>query len=238
MQIDMQQSLVVLIDKPLHWTSFDVVNKIRYAVIKKLRKDQPELFDGKKYKPKVGHAGTLDPLASGLLVVCIGKETKNIDHYMGLEKEYTGSFFIGATTPSFDRETETDAVYETNHITDEEIRNATASFMGEIQQYPPIFSAIKKDGKKLYHRARAGEAVKPESRNVSIREFEITGIDMPLVHFRIVCSKGTYIRSVAYDFGKVLKSGAYLNSLCRTRIGEFRLEDAVNLADFVNSMQN
>jgi tRNA pseudouridine55 synthase len=238
MQIDIQKGSVILINKPLEWTSFDVVNKLRYAIIKYLRQHSPELFEGKKYRPKVGHAGTLDPLATGLLIVCAGKETKNIDKYMGQEKEYTGSIFLGATRPSYDKETEINQQFETAHITEELIQKTTEQFIGEIEQVPPVFSAIKKDGKKAYQSAREGEEIKMDARTVSIKEFEITKIEMPLVHFRIVCSKGTYIRSIAYDFGKALGSGGYLDSLCRTRIGEFILEDAMNVEDFINSLQD
>jgi tRNA pseudouridine55 synthase len=238
MKIDIEKGSVILINKPLEWTSFDVVNKIRYAVIKYLRQHTPELFEGRKYRPKVGHAGTLDPLASGLMIVCVGKETKNIDQYMGQEKEYTGSVFLGATRPSYDKETEIDQTFDTSHITEELIYKAVQQFLGEIDQVPPVFSAIKKDGKKAYQSAREGEAIILESRKIVIKEFEITKIEMPLVHFRIVCSKGTYIRSIAYDFGKALNSGAYLESLCRTRIGEFKLENAWSVQDFVNSLQD
>lgn len=238
MKINLETGTVILINKPLEWTSFDVVNKIRYAIIKHLREHVPELFDGKKFRPKVGHAGTLDPLATGLLIVCVGKETKNIDQYMGQEKEYTGSFFLGATTPSYDRETEVNNTFETSHINDELILKTTQQFIGDIEQIPPIFSAIKKNGKKLYLSAREGEEVQIEARKVTIREFEITKIELPLVHFKVVCSKGTYIRSLAFDFGKALNSGAYLNSLCRTRIGAFKIEDAVSVEECVNSFQN
>ncbi len=229
-------SSVILINKPLGWTSFDAVNKMRYAIIKHLRQHQPELFERRKYRPKVGHAGTLDPLATGLLIVCAGKETKNIESYMGMEKEYTGSFFLGATRPSYDNETEIDATFETSHITEIDILTTAKKFTGELEQMPPIYSAIKVGGKRSYDSAREGEFVKHETRKVFVKEFEVTKIEMPLVYFRIVCSKGTYIRSIAYDFGKALNSGAYLNSLCRSRIGEFKIEDALSVEDFVNSM--
>ena len=237
MHFDIQKGLVILINKPLEWTSFDAVNKMRYAIIKYLRHHNPELFEGRKYRPKVGHAGTLDPLATGLLIICAGKETKNIESYMGMEKEYTGSFFLGATRPSYDNETEIDAIFETSHITENDILTIAKKFTGELEQMPPMYSAIKKDGKKSYEAARAGEEIIHDLRKIFIREFEITKIEMPLVYFRIVCSKGTYIRSIAFDFGKALNSGAYLNSLCRTRIGEFKIEEATDVEDFVNSMQ-
>jgi len=226
---------VILINKPLHWTSFDVVNKIRYVLLKKIRtileKNGAEV---KKVKYKVGHAGTLDPLATGLLIICTGRETKNIDTYMAQEKEYTGIIFLGATRPSFDNETEIEATFDVSTITKENIFETAKKFTGEIEQQPPIFSAIKKDGKAAYKSARAGEEIKLDSRKIFINEFEITKIEMPLVHFRIMCSKGTYIRSIANDFGKALNSGGYLHSLCRTRIGKYKLEDAVSVEEFVN----
>lgn len=226
--INVEQGSVLLINKPLEWTSFDVVNKLRYTLLRNLEKFK-EIKEGEKRKLKVGHAGTLDPLATGLLIVCIGKETKAIDQYMATEKEYTGSFFLGATRPSYDRETEVDETIPTAHITNELIHVATQQFMGDIMQLPPAHSAIKKNGKRLYESARAGIEVELTPRAVTIKEFDITGIEMPLVHFRVVCSKGTYIRSLANDFGKALNSGSYLNSLCRTRSGNFLLSDALSM---------
>lgn len=226
--INVEQGSVLLVDKPLEWTSFDVVNKLRYALVKHLHLYK-EVKEGEKRKLKVGHAGTLDPLATGLLIICIGKETKNIDQYMATEKEYTGTIFLGATRPSYDKETEADAVFSTTHITPEKIFLAAATFEGEQQQLPPAHSAIKKDGKRLYESARAGIEVELTPRNITISRFEITHIEMPLVHFRVVCSKGTYIRSLAHDFGRALQSGAYLDSLCRTRSGSFLLSDALSL---------
>ncbi len=228
----------MLIDKQLEWTSFDAVNKMKYALLGYLRKEieagRYSLVHGQKVRIKIGHAGTLDPLASGLLIVCIGKQTKNIDLYMGRDKEYTGSFFLGATTPSFDLETEVLPAGSISDITPEQIHQAALQFIGEQQQFPPVYSAIKKDGRRLYESARAGKEVELESRTVVIREFEITKIEGPLVYFRIVCAKGTYIRSIANDFGKALGCGAYLNSLRRTKIGEFNVEDAITVEQFNN----
>lgn len=215
---------VLLFDKPLDWTSFQLVNKVRWLIRKNF----------KIKKIKVGHAGTLDPLASGLLIICTGKATKTIDLIQGQEKEYTGSITLGATTPSYDLETEVDATYPTDHLSEEKIREATNAFLGEIQQYPPVFSALKKDGKRLYEYARSGEEVKISARNVQISEFEITGIEMPKVHFRVVCSKGTYIRSLAHDFGKELGTGGHLSALRRTRIGEHSVKEAHDLDSFIN----
>lgn len=215
---------VLLFDKPLDWTSFQLVNKVRWLIRKNF----------KIKKIKVGHAGTLDPLASGLLIICTGKATKTIDLIQGQEKEYTGSITLGATTPSYDLETEVDATYPTDHLSEEKIREATNAFLGDIQQYPPVFSALKKDGKRLYEYARSGEEVKISARNVQISEFEITGIEMPKVHFRVVCSKGTYIRSLAHDFGKELGTGGHLSALRRTRIGEHSVKEAHDLDSFIN----
>jgi tRNA pseudouridine55 synthase len=234
MQIDLENGSVLLINKPLEWTSFDAVNKLKYAIIKANR----TFFNPpgeRKRNLKIGHAGTLDPLATGLLIICAGKKTKSINEYMGLEKEYTGTFFIGATRPSYDKETAIDKEFETGHITQGMIYDAAHSFTGEQMQVPPAFSAIKKDGVRAYKNARQGGEVKLEARSIFIREFEITGIRMPLVDFRIVCSKGTYIRSIASDFGRALQSGAYLDALCRTKIGAFELKDAMSIDDFINS---
>jgi tRNA pseudouridine55 synthase len=235
--INVEQGCVLLINKPLTWTSFDVVNKLRYILLRNLHKFK-EIKEGEKRKLKVGHAGTLDPLATGLLIVCIGKETKNIDQYMATEKEYTGSFYIGATRPSYDNETEVDQTYPTGHITTELIHQTTQQFLGDIMQLPPVYSAIKKDGVRLYESARAGIEVELTPRPVTIKSFEITKIEMPIVEFRVVCSKGTYIRSLAYDFGKALNSGAYLNSLCRTRSGNYLLSDALSLDDALALIEN
>ncbi|MBF0693788.1 MAG: tRNA pseudouridine(55) synthase TruB [Flavobacterium sp.] len=225
---DFLSGQILLIDKPLHWTSFQAVNKMKWALKSKL---------GLK-KIKIGHAGTLDPLASGLLLVCTGKFTKRIEELQGQKKEYTGTFYIGATTPSYDLETEIDNTFETDHITDDMVRDAVKNFIGEIDQKPPIFSAIKKEGKRLYEHARLGEEVEIQSRKVTIHEFEITRIALPEVDFRIVCSKGTYIRSIAYDFGQALDSGSHLIALRRTKIGEYSVENAISPQQFEESLEN
>jgi tRNA pseudouridine55 synthase len=222
----------ILIDKPLGWTSFQVVNKLRYAITQHYKKSNLQI-DSSKKRIKVGHAGTLDPLASGLLIICVGKETKNIDQYMATEKEYTGSIFLGATRPSYDRETEIDQHFETSFITNELIHQTAKNFEGEQMQMPPVFSAVKKDGQRAYQAARKGIEIKLEPRPIIIHEFEITEINMSLVHFRIKCSKGTYIRSIAHDFGQKLQSGAYLNQLCRTKSGSYSLQEAISIEEFL-----
>ena len=214
---------VLLIDKPLKWSSFQAVNKLKYALINQL---------GLPKKFKIGHAGTLDPLASGLLIVCTGKFTKNISEIQGQAKEYTGTFYIGATTPSYDLETIIDQTFPTDHIDDALIHEAVTHFLGEIDQKPPVFSAIKKDGKRLYEHARAGEEVVIEARKTTIYEFEITRIALPEIDFRVKCSKGTYIRSLAFDFGKALQSGAHLTALRRTKIGAYQVENAIDVTLF------
>jgi len=208
---------VLLIDKPLKWTSFDVVNKIKRAC---------------KYN-KIGHAGTLDPLATGLLILCTGKKTKIIDTYQAQEKEYTGTFVLGKTTPSVDLETEFDAEYPVEHISADVLESARQTFLGTIEQTPPIYSAVKVDGERLYKKARRGETAEIKKRSVEISLFEIDSTNFPAIDFRIICSKGTYIRSIVRDFGQVAGSGAYLSVLCRTRIGGFELKDAHNLTDFI-----
>jgi len=213
---DYKNGQVLLIDKPLNWTSFQVVNKLRWHIRQKF----------KIKKLKVGHAGTLDPLATGLLIICTGNFTKKIDEYQGQVKEYTGEITLGATTPSYDLETSIDATFPTEHISEELIHETLKQFIGEISQKPPIFSALKKEGRRLYDIAREGKTVEIESRKITISAFKITKIEMPKVQFRIVCSKGTYIRSLAYDFGKALNSGGYLSELRRTKIGEFSVENA------------
>lgn len=222
---DLTNGKVLLVDKPLEWTSFQVVNKIRWHIKKK--------FGIKKIK--VGHAGTLDPLATGLLIICIGKETKNIEQYQGLVKEYTGTFTLGATTPSYDLETEIDQKYPTEHINSKLLDEVKKQFIGTIQQKPPIFSAIKKDGKRLYELARKGQTTEIKSRPVEISEFEINSDQFPKIDFRVVCSKGTYIRSLAHDFGNALQSGAYLSKLRRTKIGNFSVEEALTIEEFLSS---
>lgn len=215
---------ILLFDKPLEWTSFQLVNKVRWLIRRNF----------KIKKIKVGHAGTLDPLASGLLIICTGKATKLIEGLQGQEKEYTGTFTLGATTPSYDMETGIDYTFPIEHLTEEDIEAATAAFMGDIQQLPPVFSALKKDGKRLYEYARRGEEVKIAARNVHISVFEITDISLPEVSFRVVCSKGTYIRSLAHDFGKQLNTGAYLSALKRTRIGDYSVDNALSIDSFAN----
>jgi tRNA pseudouridine55 synthase len=212
---------VLLINKPLRWTSFDAVRKIRNLIRIK----------------KVGHAGTLDPLATGLLIICTGKFTKKINEYMAREKEYTGSFTLGATTPTYDLESEPVNFKPFEHITSSLIKDAAARLTGEIMQVPPAHSAIKIEGKRVYELARQGKEVKIDPRKVTIKEFEITAIELPLVHFRVVCSTGTYIRSLANDFGEGLGCGAHLSSLCRTRIGEFKLEEATTIEEMVESFK-
>ncbi|NHM05793.1 tRNA pseudouridine(55) synthase TruB [Flavobacterium sp. CYK-4] len=223
---DFQNGQVLLIDKPLHWTSFQAVNKMKWVLKSRL---------GLK-KIKIGHAGTLDPLATGLLLVCTGKFTKKIPELQGQIKEYTGTFFIGATTPSYDLETEIDQRFPTSHLTEELIHQTLNHFLGEIDQKPPIFSAIKKEGVRLYEHARAGETVEIASRKTTIHEFEITRIALPEVDFRVVCSKGTYIRSLAFDFGKALQSGAHLTVLRRTKIGDYDVRDAQAITAFEDSI--
>jgi tRNA pseudouridine55 synthase len=217
-----EQGQVLLINKPLHWTSFDVVKRIRHLV---------------KVK-KVGHAGTLDPLATGLLVICTGKFTKKINEYMSQEKEYTGSFTIGAETPTYDLESKPQNFKSIDEVSAQKIMIVAQKFVGEISQVPPAHSAIKLQGKRVYELARKGRQVELEPRNVFIKEFEITKIELPLMNFRVVCSTGTYIRSLANDFGNALGCGGYLSSLCRTRIGSFKLEEALTVEEFENALRH
>jgi len=236
--MDFQSGEIILINKPYRWTSFDVVNKVRNVLRKIQIANQVTLSENpKNFYVKVGHAGTLDPLATGLLILCTGKKTKEIDSYQAQEKEYTGTFFLGGTTPSYDLETKINHQYETSHINNELIFEVKKKFLGKILQTPPAHSAVKIDGKPAYKQARKGKDVKMLPKEIFIHEFEITKIELPLIHFRIVCSKGTYIRSIANDFGKALNSGAYLASLCRTRIGEFKLEEAISVEEFVKKFQ-
>jgi len=224
---DFLKGEMLLIDKPKEWTSFDVVNKLRSTIRKKL---------GIK-KIKVGHAGTLDPMATGLLIICTGKSTKRLSEYQGMFKEYVGTFQLGATTPSYDAETAIDAQFPVDHITPELLEQARQQFLGDIEQKPPIFSAIKVDGQPLYKKARKGESVEIKSRPVTIYDFELTSNDLPNIDFEVKCSKGTYIRSLAYDFGKVVDSGAYLTDLRRTKIGEYDVEDAWSLEHLVEKIK-
>ena len=207
---------VLLVNKPLHWTSFNVVKKIRTLL----------------RIQKIGHAGTLDPLATGLLIVCTGKFTKKINEYMGMEKEYTGTFTLGAVTPTYDLESEPTEIRDITHLTEDDVHKATQPFIGAIQQTPPIHSAIKKDGKPVYLMARKGIDVELEARTITIKDFVIEKIELPVVHFKVICSTGTYIRSLANDYGKQLGCGAYLSSLRRTRIGSFSVNDALQIEDF------
>ncbi|NND62972.1 MAG: tRNA pseudouridine(55) synthase TruB [Flavobacteriaceae bacterium] len=225
---DFQNGQLILIDKPLEWTSFQVVNKVRWLIKKQ--------FGIKKIK--VGHAGTLDPLATGLLILCTGKFTKRIETYQAQQKEYTGTFTLGATTPSYDLETEINQEFDISEITQQEILDATQQFIGKIKQKPPVFSALKKDGKRLYEYARSGEEVEVPSREVEISAFDISEIKLPEIKFRVVCSKGTYIRSLAHDFGKALNNGAYLSELRRTKIGDYDVENAMSIEEFEKKLKD
>ena len=219
---DFLEGQVLLIDKPLEWSSFQAVNAVRWAISKRF----------KIKKIKVGHAGTLDPLATGLLLICTGKYTKKIAELQGLNKEYTGTITLGATTPSYDLETEISEEFPTSHIDEQLLLETAKSFVGTILQAPPVFSAVKKRGKRLYEYARQGKEVEVTAREVTIDEFEITRIEMPEIGFRVVCGKGTYIRSLAHDFGKALKSGAYLSELRRTKIGDFNVNKGISPVEF------
>lgn len=224
---------IILINKPYQWSSFDVVKKIRGILNKNYKFSYERTETAPKFKIKVGHAGTLDPLATGLMIICTGKQTKNIDQLQAQNKEYTGTFFFGATTPSFDKEHEPDVKYPTDHITRELILETAKQFVVTFQQVPPVFSAVKVNGRRSYKAARKGNVeTEPLAREVTIYDFQITKIGLPLVEFKVSCSKGTYIRSLARDFGKALGSGAYLEALCRTGSGNYRLEDAIEIADF------
>lgn len=212
---------VLLIDKPLHWTSFDIIRRLRYLIQIK----------------KIGHAGTLDPLATGLLIVCTGKFTKKINEYMAQEKEYTGHITLGAITPTYDLESEPANFKEYSSITKEQIDKVVLNFIGEIEQLPPVYSAIKKDGVALYELARRGDEVELKLRKVTIKNFEITTIELPVLSFKVTCSTGTYIRSLAHDFGQALGCGAYLSSLRRTKIGEYKVEDALDMQKLLASFE-
>ena len=217
-----------LIDKDLDWTSFDVVNKLRF---------QLKNFVGVK-KFKVGHAGTLDPRATGLLIVCFGKATKQITGLQNLGKEYTGSIYLGATTPTYDTESDVDQTFDTEHIDDDLVGRTIPQFIGEIEQVPPIFSALKKNGVAMYKRARAGEQIKMDPRKVTIHSFDVEPLELPLLKFKVSCSKGTYIRSLAYDFGKAMNSGGYLSSLRRTKIGSYDVSDSMKVTEVVDKIQS
>jgi len=225
---DYLEGQVILIDKPLEWTSFQVVNKLRWAI--------KQQFGFKKIK--VGHAGTLDPLATGLLILCTGKFTKKIDSFQAQEKEYTGTIQLGATTPSYDLESAIDQHYPTNHITEALVQEVVTQFKGEIDQRPPNFSALKKDGKRLYEMARAGEKIDIPSRKVRVHEFDILNFKPTQIDFRIRCSKGTYIRSIAHDVGQALASGGHLSALRRTKIGSYPVEDAVSIEKFLSQLND
>jgi tRNA pseudouridine55 synthase len=221
---DFAEGQLLLINKPYKWTSFDVVGKLRNSF--------------KPLKLKVGHAGTLDPLATGLLIICTGKMTKQIDTFQAEDKEYTGTMVLGSTTPTYDLESEPEAKFDTSHLTEDQIKAACAQFTGDIQQYPPAHSAIKVDGERLYEKARRGEEVELKLRNVTITEFEITRIELPEVDFRVVCSKGTYIRSLVNDFGAALNNGAYMSALRRTRSGNYHIEDAHEIMELVTIIRD
>ena len=223
---DFLEGQILLIDKPLEWSSFQAVNAIRWAISRKF----------KLKKIKVGHAGTLDPLASGLLLVCTGKFTKKIPELQGLVKEYTGTITLGATRPSYDMETEISEEFPTDHITEDLIRNTAKKFVGKIIQKPPVFSAVKKGGKRLYEYARKGKEVEIPPREIEILDFEITNIELPKVAFRVVCSKGTYIRSLAHDYGKALQSGGYLSALRRTKIGDYHVNNGITPNEFKENL--
>ena len=226
MSINIKEGELILIDKELDWTSFDVVNKIRYAIKKK--------FDIKKIK--VGHAGTLDPLATGLLIICCGKMTKSINNFSAMNKTYSGKITIGSTTPSYDLETKPNVHYPIDHINEKLILKTAKKFIGKIFQTPPMFSAIKKDGVRLYNLARQGKEIKIDKREVSIDSFEITSFNLPEISFNVTCSKGTYIRSLAHDFGKELNSGAHLSELRRVKIGDYSVKDSVKVMDFIRGI--
>lgn len=223
---DFLNGQLVLIDKPLGWSSFQAVNKLKWAIRKK--------FELKKIK--IGHAGTLDPLATGLLLICTGKFTKRINELQGQVKEYTGTITLGATTPSYDLETEIDKTFSIASISEEMIRDATSQLTGDIEQRPPIFSALKKDGKRLYEYARKGKEVEIKKRSVTVSEFEIVKLRLPEVHFRIICSKGTYIRSLAHDLGLLLNNGGHLSKLRRTKIGDYDVDNAIDPVIFADNL--
>lgn len=224
-QDNYQEGALVLVDKPLHWTSFDVVNKIRWCLRPKCG------------KLKVGHAGTLDPLATGLVIVCMGRWTKEIEKYMGQQKEYVAQLTFGATTPSFDLETQVEGNFPYQHLTKDMLQSVIQQFIGEIDQIPPVFSAVRVDGVRAYEKARKGKGPEMQARKVYVKEIEILRFDLPVVELKIVCGKGTYIRSLANDLGKACSSGAFLSALRRTAIGDFRVEESNNMTDLVAYLQ-
>lgn len=226
--LSITEGTMLLVDKPKEWTSFDVVNKIRSRLKSR--------FGLRKIK--VGHAGTLDPMATGLLIICTGKDTRRLEEYQGMTKEYTGTMTLGATTPSYDAETAVDQTFPIAHINAQLLEEIRQQFIGSISQLPPIFSAIKVDGQPLYKKARKGEQVQLAPRNIEIYAFELTRIELPEIDFRVACSKGTYIRSLAYDFGKALQSGAYLSALRRTAIGVYRVENAWGIDTLVQAIES
>ena len=225
--IDLEKGCTLLINKPIDWTSFDVVNKVRGSLSRYF----------KQKRIKVGHAGTLDPKATGLLIICVGKHTKRIQAFQQFDKSYEGTLELGKTTPTYDRESQPDAFYETQHISEQDVYNLTDQFIGRIEQIPPIYSALKVDGKIAYKAARAGQEIVLKSRKIDIQKFDIIEVNMPYVSFEVSCSKGTYIRSLAFDFGKALNSGAYLYRLHRTRIGPFISEQAYELSQVVSGLE-
>lgn len=225
---DFQQGAFILLNKPYKWTSFDLVNKVKFKVKHKLRVK----------KIKVGHAGTLDPLATGLMIVCVGKYTKNIDTYQSQVKEYIATLQLGATTPSFDLETEIDQEYPTEHITRERIDETLKGFIGSIEQRPPDYSAVKVNGKRAYEYARKGQEVEIKKKTLVIDEIEVLEFDENVLKIRVVCSKGTYIRALARDIGQALHSGAHLTALQRTQIGDFKIDDAIEIEDFIKFLEN
>ena len=232
MQLNYRTGELLLINKPYTWSSFQAVNKLKHA----LKKHPSLLLEDKYVHLKIGHAGTLDPLATGLLIICTGKKTKEISQFQDLPKEYTGTFFIGATTLCYDKEKAVDELFSIEHITKDFVYDVAKSFIGKQEQIPPMFSAVKVDGKRLYKLARVGQEIELKARPIEILEFEITNYNLPYIDFRIACTKGTYIRSIARDFGLALNSGAYLDALCRTKIGHFSIEDAKTPEEFINSM--
>ncbi len=230
---DYRSGELLLINKPYGWSSFQAVNKLKHG----LKKHASLLLDGKFIHLKIGHAGTLDPLATGLLIICTGKKTKEISGFQDLKKEYTGTFHIGATTPCYDKEKDIDKRYNVEHITNELIHETAKSFIGPQEQVPPMFSAIKVNGKRVYELARDGKEIELKARHIEILEFEITKIQLPFVDFRIACTKGTYIRSIARDFGLALNSGAFLDALCRTKIGDYDIKNALTPEEYLNKFE-